>query len=613
MALPRNPKEALQRPRKPQAQHLTDYDIRKIDDEKTLDSLLGLDDASLDRPTNLPSADEAIEKALAAEAEEEGILPEVLPDLDAPELPDLDEYDDGDSGALPDLDTPAVAPVASDDAPAPQAVDDPFADFDLDDGGDSFDLGGLPDFDEDNDVVDSVLSNDVPPADFWATPAPDEPKASDVLDDAHDALDSLWGEPSDTSSAADSWTDTSDDDTLTDLDDVVDSVDTPVTTEGNSQGSIPEDIMAMLEGEDLDFSDFLGDIPEDTDESESPFRGLDMTAANSDLDDDPAPEAVSPSIDISATEGTSDGEGGYSSGWGEVSAMFDDDTPESADDDALAELFAEYADEDDYTNEDFDLGDLPDVEEDTTTDDTDTEYELPSFGDDEEDEPEDDDYEVMPSLTKEEQDDGETPDHESDDDEHEPLRFVMPPILAPLKAVWGAIRGGYMFVVKWFFKALLFILGILSNIPVIGKVFSVLASMTQLLQRIAMALPLVFVIAVFAVIWWFSLPGSDDVELPDMGSATVSSFSYDKSTGETIAEIENTGEVIAEVQVDFSIRSLQPTWNPKTWMIPEEVDTCGAQAAVEIDDTATVSATCAANVDGWFPRATGEISPGDTR
>lgn len=566
MSLPRNPQEAQahRRTGKFQPEHIVDYNIRGIDDEETLDALLGLNEVD-DQPDTQALLEEAV-----ADREDSAALA-------LPPLPDLDTADTEDE--------PVWAPASLEDTLAEQSID---ADID-----DAF-------FDE-SLAVDDISTPDIP-----LTDAPLQ--LDEFFDESDDLFDAI---AADTSSPESPVEERSSDDELT-LDDFFGTPEDTLRSEEPSQENVAPNIWGSL-----------ADPVEEAAEEEPPLLWN--------------PEEMDAELPAPDDQATDEG----SSAWGDLAETPFDETVEDSSTDTpydFSQFFDETEDDtislasDDIHDEEpsslpepeYDFGALfdADPEDDSETvsafdqlpTEDETEHDIDaSFEAFDEEAPFD---EALPSLSKasaedlpDVEDDNENPvDDEDDDDEHEPLRFVMPPILDPLKKVGGFLKSIYMAIVNLFFKIVQSLLGILSSLPLIGGLVKPLQGMTSLLQNIALALPVVFVIGVIVLVWWFSAPSSDTVELPDMGSAKVSSFSYDRDTGEVTATVENTGDIIAETSVDFSVRTLQPTWNPISWAVPEEVSTCSTEAIVEIENSIEVTASCDVDVEGFFPRTTGEIS-----
>lgn len=174
--------------------------------------------------------------------------------------------------------------------------------------------------------------------------------------------------------------------------------------------------------------------------------------------------------------------------------------------------------------------------------------------------------------------------------------------LSPVKAL-------YMGLVNLIFGVISGILGILSKLPLIGFIFSAALGATNILKGIATYLPLVFVIGILATISYFSVPREAEILLPDSGSATLSELSFNSETMTATGTVTNTGDVIANVSPEFSIYTIQPELNPKTWFIPTPVATCvGGEVSVDIDGSQTVDMACSGTITGYIPRVGGVLS-----
>lgn len=170
----------------------------------------------------------------------------------------------------------------------------------------------------------------------------------------------------------------------------------------------------------------------------------------------------------------------------------------------------------------------------------------------------------------------------------------------------GFISKAYNLVVNFFFGILTSILGILSKLPLIGKFFKPILAATKILKAIASIMPIVFIVLIMGLSYYFSVPSSFSAEFPDEGSATFSSFEFKDNKASGV--ITNTGEVILdEISPTFKIYSIKPSLNPLSWFTAKEVGSCKAKpATVDIDNSEKVSATCK-NIDGLLPRASGVL------
>lgn len=176
----------------------------------------------------------------------------------------------------------------------------------------------------------------------------------------------------------------------------------------------------------------------------------------------------------------------------------------------------------------------------------------------------------------------------------------------PLKSSLSIIGGFYNKIVGIFFKILTSVLGVLAGIPVIGRPFKIALAATRVLEVIAKSAPALLLVAGLVTMSWTSVPGSTTTELPDEGKVEFSSFSYSNG-GTALGVMKNTGEVSVEGQAQFTVYSLQPGWNPKSWFIYQAEKTCESNVVtVDIESQTEVSASCG-QASGWLPRVSGTI------
>lgn len=176
----------------------------------------------------------------------------------------------------------------------------------------------------------------------------------------------------------------------------------------------------------------------------------------------------------------------------------------------------------------------------------------------------------------------------------------------PLKSSLSIIGGFYNKIVGIFFKILTSVLGILSGIPVIGRPFKIALAATRVLEVIAKSAPALLLVTGLVTMSWMSVPSSTITELPDEGKVEFSSFSYSNG-GTALGVMKNTGEVSVEGQAQFTVYSLQPGWNPKSWFIYQAEKTCESNVVtVDIESQTEVSASCG-QASGWLPRVSGTI------
>lgn len=176
----------------------------------------------------------------------------------------------------------------------------------------------------------------------------------------------------------------------------------------------------------------------------------------------------------------------------------------------------------------------------------------------------------------------------------------------PLKSLLSTIGGFYNKLVGIFFKILTSVISILSGIPVIGRPFKIALAATRILEIVAKSAPALLLVAGLVAMSWMSVPGSTTTELPDEGKVEFSSFSYSNG-GTALGVMKNTGEVSVEGQAQFTVYSLQPGWNLKSWFIYQAEKTCESNVVtVDIESQTEVSASCG-QASGWLPRVSGTI------
>lgn len=216
----------------------------------------------------------------------------------------------------------------------------------------------------------------------------------------------------------------------------------------------------------------------------------------------------------------------------------------------------------------------------------------------------------MPDSRSDDEDEGNTDSDEKGNDDNKSKksgsRKGKGSSSNPLKSLLSTIGGFYNKLVGIFFKILTSVLGVLAGIPVIGRPFKIALAATRVLEVIAKSAPALLLVAGLVTMSWMSVPGSTTTDLPDEGKVEFSSFSY-SSGGTALGVIKNTGDVSVEGQAQFTVYSLQPGWNPKSWFIYQAEKTCESNVVtVDIESQTEVSASCG-QASGWLPRVSGTI------
>lgn len=200
-------------------------------------------------------------------------------------------------------------------------------------------------------------------------------------------------------------------------------------------------------------------------------------------------------------------------------------------------------------------------------------------------------------------------DDEDDDNEEEPKdrkQKKNKPKNTP--AILNIIKKPYMFIVSLFFSLINFILGVLSNLPIVGKVFKTALSASKVIEKIALFMPIVLIIAIFAMISYFQVPRESESLFPDNGSAVFQEFKYDSKSQKASGTIVNNGEVILEVKPKFEVYAIVPEWKPTTWFMPVKVGECSAKELVEVDiDSSEKTTVDCESSKGFVKRASGVI------
>lgn len=187
---------------------------------------------------------------------------------------------------------------------------------------------------------------------------------------------------------------------------------------------------------------------------------------------------------------------------------------------------------------------------------------------------------------------------------------------SPGKKSGGSGKGGgnpFSFIGKMYKTLAGFLFGIinsalkiLASLPIVGRIFRPILSMTRLLEKLALFMPALLLVIIFVIVQLVVVPISSNSDLPDSGAISISKFEYDKDSGSVSALAENKGDTIADVTVDFKIYALKPELNPITWFVPKEIAACSSEpVSVDIDGELTVDASCDA-VSGILVRATGK-------
>lgn len=138
------------------------------------------------------------------------------------------------------------------------------------------------------------------------------------------------------------------------------------------------------------------------------------------------------------------------------------------------------------------------------------------------------------------------------------------------------------------------VLGFLTSLPLIGRIFSPLKKpMAFLTQKLYLLLPAIIAFLVIVLLpVAVSIPGSSStsVKLPDDGKVRASWESVDKTSIELT--LENDGEVIAYVVPEAEVVK-RDAYNPITWFFPKKMGVCsGSSTPLDIDETKNAALSC---------------------
>lgn len=330
--------------------------------------------------------------------------------------------------------------------------------------------------------------------------------------------------------------------------------------------------------EDLSFEELLNmvddNIQEDNDE--------DSDTINNNLDNDESLE----DLDVNELLGMLDD---YNE---------DEDNNEEDDDDDLDSLLQ---DTDDDNDDNFGFDTIDNDEDYDTEDEKDLNDEINNFLnlDDSEDD------------NTEEQEDNDV--NEPEEDNVEDLKALFEPVSKKEKKKKdnedknskfslkdNPLVNGYMFIAGILYNILTKLITFLGKIPVIGKIFRPLNKFIKVGGK--KYFPLVFIILLFFIPFYFSVPKGVNLELPDEGAMQTHSFDY--SDGVASGTIENTGDIIITGEPIYKIYGYKPSINPKTWVTYSYLGSCNGESIdIDISEEKEVSTKCDPENNGLFKKA----------
>ena len=185
-------------------------------------------------------------------------------------------------------------------------------------------------------------------------------------------------------------------------------------------------------------------------------------------------------------------------------------------------------------------------------------------------------------------------------------------IFALPKKLFSPIFRAYRAVANFIFTILIKVLQFLGKLPLIGRLFRWLASLTKILQIISTSLPILLIIAVLFVVNARAVPSETVIDFPDEGSAIFQEFNFDESSRKASGKFVNTGEIVLDFYPSFTVYSMQYSFNPVSWVIPKQQFICEGKEPERLDigESRNITVTCSKGAEsGFFPRTVGNAEP----
>lgn len=177
----------------------------------------------------------------------------------------------------------------------------------------------------------------------------------------------------------------------------------------------------------------------------------------------------------------------------------------------------------------------------------------------------------------------------------------VPPSKSPMGAALSKVTGLYGKFTGVFERMIATLLGWVGKIPGMEKHVLRIVMTTRIVQITARMIPVLIILGVLATFSYLSVARETTSELPDSGSVTMSQFSYSNG-GTALGVVKNTSETTVEPVIDFTVYSIQPSLNPKTWFMYQKDLTCQSDpVTLDIGEQKEASAPCG-QARGWFPR-----------
>lgn len=176
-----------------------------------------------------------------------------------------------------------------------------------------------------------------------------------------------------------------------------------------------------------------------------------------------------------------------------------------------------------------------------------------------------------------------------------------PPSKTPAGTALSKVTGLYGKFTGVFERMIATLLGWVGKIPGMEKHVLRIVMTTRTVQFTARLIPVLIILGVLATFSYLSVARETTSELPDSGSVAMSQFSYSNG-GTALGVVKNTSETTVEPVIDFTVYSIQPTLNPKTWFMYQKDLTCQSDpVTLDIGEQKEASAPCG-QAKGWFPR-----------
>lgn len=176
-----------------------------------------------------------------------------------------------------------------------------------------------------------------------------------------------------------------------------------------------------------------------------------------------------------------------------------------------------------------------------------------------------------------------------------------PPSKSPMGAALSKVTGLYGKFTGVFERMIASLLGWVGKIPGMEKHVLRIVMTTRIVQVTARLIPVLIILGVLATFSYLSVSRETTSELPDSGSVTMSQFSYSNG-GTALGVVKNTSETTVEPVIDFTVYSIQPSLNPRTWFMYQKDLTCQSDpVTLDIGEQKEASAPCG-QARGWFPR-----------